>query len=429
VREVLERLAAADSELVDLQLRIAQIAAPTGEEGHRARLVERWFRDAGLEEIETDSIGNVIGRIAGAARESRSGIVPGSARESHSGIVPGSARESHSGVAPDSPARGGDDAAPVAVCAHIDTVFPRDADLTLRWEGDRCIGPGTTDNARGVAAMLIIARELARAVSAGEVALPRPVEMVATVGEEGEGDLRGAKHYFATRGANVVAAIALDGCGDDRIIHQALGSRRFRIEFTGPGGHSWNAFGTVNPVNAVARCTAGLVRIPLPESPRCSLTVARIGGGISINSIPELAWMEVDIRSTAAAPLAELEAELRALAAAAAMEESSRRLEGTPQLDHEVIPIGDRPCGEIPPDHPLVLAAMEATRAIGREPHLGLSSTDANVPLSLGIPAISIGAGGIAGGTHTRAEWFENRDGAAGVARALQVLVAAAGLT
>jgi tripeptide aminopeptidase len=387
VRELLERLAAADAELVDLQLRIAQVPAPTGEEGERARLVESWFRDAGLEGVETDSIGNVIGRIgAGGAT------------------------------------------APVAVCAHIDTVFPRDADLTVRREGERCIGPGTTDNARGVAAMLIIARELARAVKTGEATLPRSIEMVATVGEEGEGDLRGAKHYFATRGSNIAAAIALDGCGDERIIHQALGSRRFRIRFSGPGGHSWNDFGTVNPVNAVARCTSGLARIRLPESPRSSLTVARIGGGISINSIPELAWMEVDIRSTAAAQLDELEAELRPLAEAAALEESSRRLAGTPPLENEVIVIGDRPCGEIASDHPLVLAAVEATRAIGREPQLGLSSTDANVPLSLGIPAISIGAGGIAGGTHTRGEWFENRDGAAGVVRAFQVVIAAAGL-
>jgi tripeptide aminopeptidase len=166
----------------------------------------------------------------------------------------------------------------------------------------------------------------------------------------------------------------------------------------------------------------------LPRVPRTTLSVCRIGGGISVNSIPTEAWLEIDLRSSSADTLARCATEIELAVRAAAREENSRRAPGTPSLSYTVSTIGDRPCGELPADHPLVAAAADATRAIGRSPELATASTDANVPISLGIPAIAIGAGGRGGGVHTAGEWYDNTDGTLGVARALTVVVSAAEL-
>jgi len=256
----------------------------------------------------------------------------------------------------------------------------------------------------------------------------RPIEFVATTGEEGLGDLRGAKHYFRERGRDAHAMVALDGAGDERIIHRALGSRRFRISYTGPGGHSWAAFGVANAVHAAAGAAARLAAVSLPASPRTTLSVGRIGGGLSVNSIPDRAWLEIDSRSTSAAHLDGLERSIRHIAQAAADEENAKRALGTRQLAVSVESIGARPCGETPSDHSLVQAALEATRLVGRQPDLALASTDANVAISHGIPAIAIGAGGRGGDAHTCGEWFDNLHGTLGVARALTIVMTTAGL-
>ncbi|MDQ3696535.1 MAG: M20/M25/M40 family metallo-hydrolase, partial [Gemmatimonadota bacterium] len=255
-----------------------------------------------------------------------------------------------------------------------------------------------------------------------------PVDFVATVGEEGSGDLRGAKHIFANGAREARAAVILDGAGDERIVHRALGSRRLRITFRGAGGHSWTAYGTPNPVHAAAITVAKLASLPLPQRPRTTLSVGRIGGGIAVNAIPEDGWLEVDLRSSSDVVLARLSRELHAAARAAELEENARRALGTPALSLEIAVIGARPSGETPADHPLVRSAVAATRLIGREPELATASTDANIPISLGIPAIAIGAGGRGGEAHTQAEWFDNTDGPLGLARALGVVVAAAGV-
>src|SRR3954467_13245572 len=205
------RLAAHDSAIIRSQIAIAQIAAPTGEEGERGDWVARRFHDCGLAEIHTDSAGNVIGRRLGAQ-----------------------------------------DLPPVSICAHLDTVFPRGTDLSIRREGERLVGPGINDNGRGLAVMLALAAE----IDGVRLRSKHPVEFVATTGEEGVGDLRGAKHYFSDRGRDAHAMIALDGAGDERIIHRALGSRRFRVAYKGPGGHSWAAFGSPNAVHAAATAAA-----------------------------------------------------------------------------------------------------------------------------------------------------------------------------
>jgi acetylornithine deacetylase/succinyl-diaminopimelate desuccinylase-like protein len=200
------------------------------------------------------------------------------------------------------------------------------------------------------------------------------------------------------------------------------------VAFRGPGGHSWAAFGAANAVHGAARAAAKLASVVLPREPRTTLTVGRIGGGISINSIPADAWLEVDLRSASAALIERYDRELRTAVRAAIAEENAGRAFGSSPLEARITVIGDRPGGELPADDALVAAALEATRLVGRTPELATASTDANVPISLGIPAIAIGAGGRGGEAHTADEWFENVDGTLGVARALTIVVTAAGL-
>jgi acetylornithine deacetylase/succinyl-diaminopimelate desuccinylase-like protein len=377
------RIAARDSATIRTQVAVSEIAAPTGDEGNRAAWVAARFRSLGLVDARIDQAGNVVA--------SRAGTEAG---------------------------------APVLVCAHLDTVFARDVTLAFRRDGDRVIGPGIGDNGRGLAAMLAIAEEID-----GHVVRTRlPIVFAATTGEEGLGDLRGAKYLFSQLRHEPVAAIALDGAGDERIVHKALGSRRYHITYRGVGGHSWAAFGVPNAVHAGAAAAAMLASLPLPKSPRTTLSVSRIGGGTSINSIPEEGWLEVDLRSTSASVLDRFDREIRIIARAAAQQENARRATSTPPLAHDVLVIGDRPSGELSADHPLVMSAIEATQLIDREPELAAASTDANVPIAMGIPAIAIGAGGRGGDAHTPGEWYDNVDGPLGIARAMTIIATAAEL-
>ena len=374
---------AADERVLRDQVALSSIAAPTGAESARGEQVVSRFRALGLRDVHVDDVGNVLGVRTGS-----------------------------------------EDDAPVVVCAHLDTVFPAGEDVRVRRDGNRLLGPGIVDNARGLAGMLA----LAHAIDGTSLRTRRPILFVATVGEEGVGDLRGAKHLFATLERTPACCIALDGAGDDRVVHRALGVRRFRVIYRGAGGHSWAAYGVPNPVHAAGAAAARLAALPLPRHPRTTLSVCRIGGGISVNSIPEDAWLEVDLRSSSAEVLAGCVADIRAAVHTAAREENSRRAPGTEPLSSEVAMIGDRPCGATSEHHPLVRLASAATRAIGRVPELVTASTDANVPISLDIPAIAIGAGGRGGGVHTPAEWYDDTDGALGIARALAIVVGAAGI-
>ncbi len=372
-----------DRAIVETQIAVSQIPAPSGEEHERARWLAGRFRALELIDVRTDAAGNVIARR-----------------------------------------RGSTDGPPVVICAHMDTVFPRDVTLQVRRTGSRLHGPGIGDNGRGLAAMLAVAES----IDGRRLRTVAPIDFVGTTGEEGLGDLRGAKTLFAGELADARAAIALDGAGDERIVHRALGSLRYRITYSGAGGHSWTAYGTPNAVHAAACAAAALSRLAIPSVPRSTLSVGRIGGGISVNAIPDEAWLEIDVRSVAQQVLETLVVEVQRIASAACDEENARRSRGTPALTCHIDVIGDRPSGETPSDHPLVVMAMEATRLIGREPELATASTDANVPISRGIPAIAIGAGGRGGDAHTAGEWFDNADGHLGIARALTVIAGAAGV-
>ena len=377
------RIAARDSATIRTQVAVSQIAAPTGDERERGEWVATRLRSLGLRDARIDRAGNVVAMRPGL-----------------------------------------EDLAPVLVCANLDTVFAREVQLTFRRNGDRVTGPGIGDNGRGLAAMLAIAEE----VDGRLVRTRRPIVFAATTGEEGAGDLRGAKYLFSALDEQPAAAIALDGAGDERIVHKALGSRRYHIAYRGPGGHSWAAFGVPNAVHAAASAAAMLASLPLPRSPRTTLSVSRIGGGTSINSIPEEGWLEVDLRSTSASVLDRFDREIRIIVRAAAQQENARRATATPPLSHDVMVIGDRPSGELSADHPLVVSAMEATQLIDREPELAAASTDANVPIAMGIPAIAIGAGGRGGDAHTPGEWYDNIEGPLGIARAMTILATAAEL-
>jgi tripeptide aminopeptidase len=373
-------ITARDSDILSSQIEVTEIPAPTGEEGVRAHWIAKRFEGDELADVHIDAAGNVVGTRPGKG-----------------------------------------EGAPVVVCAHLDTVFPREAVSRVRHEQSRIFAPGISDNGRGLAAMLA----LVRAIDGDVVRTQRPIRFVATTGEEGHGDLRGAKHHFLHGGA-VLACVAIDGTGDERIVHRAVGSRRLRITYEGPGGHSWSDFGLANPLHACGTAIADIAALVLPESPQTTLTVSRAAGGLSVNSIPRTAWFEVDIRSTDDAPIREVEESVRRIALTAAVTISSRRRGGTPELALSIEVIGTRPGGTLAPSAALVATACAATREIGRKPQLATASTDANVPLSQGIPAIAIGGGGDGGDVHTTGEWYDNTDGTRGIARALTIVVAAA---
>src|SRR5437870_2598380 len=363
------------------QAALSAIPAPTGAEGRRAAHVAELFRAIGLCDVMVDHAGNVHGWLG----------------------------------------KNGERSAPVVLAAHLDTVFGAEVDVAVERRGQRLEGPGISDNARGLAALVAVAE----AMVAARVPVTRPILFAATVGEEGSGDLRGVKYLLngnrETGNGKPAAFIALDGAGLDRVIHRALGSKRYHITFRGPGGHSWAAFGVANPANAVGRATALLADLAPQQAPRTTCAVVRLGGGTGLNSIPQEAWLDLDLRSEDPRALAQLDVTVRAALERAADDENRRRTTGSPTLRVEIQLLGDRPSGMTPRAHPLVQAAVAANRALGRDAELASASTDANVPIALGIPAIALGAGGKAGDAHLATEWFENVEGALGIIRALLV--------
>src|SRR6059036_2275476 len=399
VKAARQHIERTDEATLARQAALSAIPAPTGAEAERAARVAELFREAGLQEVRIDEAGNVSGWFSGNGGTVKDAAAP----------------------------------APVVLSAHLDTVFGPDVDVSVERRGRRLEGPGISDNARGIAALVAVAE----AVVTARVRTARPILFAATVGEEGSGDLRGVKHLLnGGRGKGEgggghtttapVAFIALDGAGMERIVHRALGSRRYHVTFRGPGGHSWAAFGVANPANAVGRATALLADVPTPHAPRTTCAVVRLGGGTGLNSIPQEAWLDLDLRSEDPRALAQLDVTVRAALERAADDENRRRTVGSPALRVEVQLLGDRPSGMTPRAHPLVQAAVAANRALGRDAELASASTDANVPIALGIPAIALGAGGKAGDAHLATEWFENVEGALGIIRALLVTAAMA---
>ncbi len=382
VQAARKHIRATDQDTVADMLALVSIAAPPFGEGARATWVADRLRELGLR-VSIDEVGNVIAEPPEESTEP-----------------------------------------PVIVSAHLDTIFPEDTEINVRRSGTRISAPGIADNTRGLAALLAIARALHHA----PVPTQHPIVYVATVGEEGVGDLRGVKHLFRPGSPfrDAVAFISIDGTGQRRIVYRAIGSRRLRVHVTGPGGHSWADYGTANPAHMLGSAISLIAKHEVPRQPRTAVTVARIGGGTSVNAIPAEAWLEIDLRSESTALLAEIETMVHSALEQALTEANSARKRGTAALQLDVRVMGDRPSGETSVNSHLVRVARAATRAIGSAPELVASSTDANIPIALGIPAITIGAGGESGGTHTLEEWYSNVGGAEGIERALLIVVGTA---
>lgn len=400
-----------DEETLRLQVELTEIPAPPFGEAVRAARMAKHFESAGLRRVRIDSVGNVLGDLP-----------PLAGGEGESGD-PDRTVEGKT-VEPTAEGTAEEEGPVLLVSAHLDTIFPEGTDVRVRREDGRLFGPGISDDGRGLAALVTLARVL---TSLGPPLRSR-VRFVATVGEEGVGDLRGVRHLFSSAATRRDASgfVSLDGAGLGRIVTRGLGVRRLRLTVSGPGGHSWVDRGTPNPIHALAGAVTGMADTNLRGDPPVGLTVSRWGGGTSINAIPGEAWIELDLRSESGNHLRDLEDRVRRLTSGAVAAANARMRDGSLTLKVEVI--GDRPAGSTDPDSSLVQAAVDATRVVGQEPELVASSTDSNIPMSMGIPAITMGAGGEAGNAHTTDEWFGNRGGPEGVFRALLTVLLAAGL-
>ncbi|MDX1495390.1 MAG: M20/M25/M40 family metallo-hydrolase, partial [Longimicrobiales bacterium] len=294
--------------------------------------------------------------------------------------------------------------------------------------GDTLFAPGIADDTRGLATVLAVLR----AMNEANVRTEGDVLFIGNVGEEGLGDLRGMKHLFREGGPRIDYFISVDGTGAEGITHMGLGSHRYRVTFVGPGGHSWGAFGLANPAHAMGRAIRYFQDGADPyvrQAPfRTSYNVGRIGGGTSVNSVPFESWMEIDMRSEGVETLNAVDDILQGAIQRALAEENALRTRGEP-LTVDVDMIGDRPSGEVAQDHPFVQQAAAVTRALGMEPTFRRSSTDSNIPISMGIPAITIGGGGQGFGAHSLDEWFRNVDGPTGVQRTLLIVLSQVGVT
>jgi len=286
-------------------------------------------------------------------------------------------------------------------------------------------GPGISDNGSGVAALLA----LARALQFAHVKPQRTILFVGDVGEEGEGNLRGMRAIVDAYRSKLKAVVVLDGSGTDHVTTKALASRRLEALITGPGGHSWSDFGMPNPINALVRGSVRFINTKVPASPRTTFNIGQIEGGTSVNSVPHEARLKVDIRSESEDELTRLESALRECIIAGVrdeMESSSDRSKG--KLEWKVELLGSRPGGELPSDSPLLAALRGADEVVGNESRIERSSTDANMPLSLGIDAISSGAGGSGGGAHSLQEWYDSAGRETGMKRALLTILGISGV-
>jgi acetylornithine deacetylase/succinyl-diaminopimelate desuccinylase-like protein len=371
--------------ITEEQIRICSIPAPPFGEQQRAEYLKERFLELGLVDAHLDEEGNCV-----------------------------ALRKGHS-------------AAPLlVVSAHLDTVFPVGTDFTVHRAGGKLLAPGISDDGCGLVALLAIAEML----DTTGIETEGSILFVGTVGEEGEGNLRGVRHLLTQSewGNHIDAFISFDGPGIDRITNRALGSRRYRVQLRGTGGHSWGDFGAANPVHALGRAIAKLASYPAPREPRTTFNVGRIEGGNSVNAIPQVAAMDVDLRSASAPELLKLDAFFRRAMREAAEDENAVRRNGDRPLELKVVLIGERPSGETPADADLVSLAWEATETLGAKPRFDQSSTDSNLSISLGIPAITLGAGGTSGNSHTLEEWYDPRDRDAGLKRALLVILGMVGL-
>jgi len=389
VRSAMEWFRDQETEFARWQLEVARIPAPPFGESARADWLAEQFRAIALSDVHKDDIGNVFGSSPGA------------------------------------------DGSCISISAHLDTVFPINTPLNIRQQGRKLYGPGISDNAAGVTALLAIAAAFEN------FSLPHAdsLAFIGNVGEEGEGDLRGMRHIFADpKWKNSIrASVVVDGAGSDTIVAEALGSRRFEVVIRGPGGHSWSDFGAPNPIVGLARAIHTFSETRVSTSPKTTFNIGVIRGGTSVNSIPESASMRVDIRSTSGFEIERLEMELRRAIEQAIQEGGIRSAakrnssQSSPGLASEIVTIGHRPGGELNPNARILQVARAVDAQLGNTSQIQRASTDANIPISMGREAIAIGAGGSGAGAHTLQEWFDTTGRELGLRRILLIVLALAG--
>jgi acetylornithine deacetylase/succinyl-diaminopimelate desuccinylase-like protein len=364
-------------------IELTEIAAPPFLEEKRAKALKKMFVDAGVDNVSIDVVGNVVALKKGTL----------------GGKI-------------------------IVLDAHLDTVFPEGTNVSVQQRGDTLFAPGIGDDTRGLAMLLTIFK----AIKNSNIETKGDIWFVATVGEEGLGDLRGVKHLFRDGAPKIDSWISIDGGAIGRVNNAGLGSVRYKALFTGKGGHSWGAFGLANPHHALGYAIKEFsvnAKKYTDEGPKTSFNIGRMGGGTSVNSIPFESWMEVDMRSVDKDRLVEIDGIFKVSMQTALEEYNSSGIDD--KISLELIKIGDRPSGELSIDTPLVQRAISATMLFGSTPSLTRGSTNSNIPISLGIPAITIGRGGVGGGAHSLNEWWLNENGAEAIKLALLLTVSEAG--
>ena len=381
VSAALTRAKELDAWVIDQQISLCEIEAPPFKEQKRGEAYKAVFESIGLKNVRVDKAGNVLGER------------PGTGGGPH-----------------------------LVFSAHLDTVFPEGTDVKVTRQGAVLKGPGIGDDCRGLAVVLGVIR----ALNDANVQTPGTITFAGTVGEEGLGDLRGVKELFnGELKGKIDRFVSVDGSGYG-ITHIAVGSKRYRVTFKGPGGHSYGAFGNANPIHALGRAIDAISEFKVPASPKTTFNVGRVGGGTSVNSIAFEAWMEVDMRSASVEALGQLDKTFRDAMNAALVAENAR-WNNRGAITVDVALVGDRPAGRVPDDEPVVRAAAGVTRALGLPVTLDEGSTDSNVPINLRIPAVTIDGGGRGAGAHSLDETFDTTDSWKGTQRALLVAIALAG--
>ncbi len=368
-------------------VQLTEIEAPPFKEEKRAKVYMEMLRQHGLANVEMDAEGNVMGLRKGT---------------------------------------GGGPL--IAIAAHLDTVFPEGTDVKVKKKGTVWSAPGIGDDTRSLAVLLSILR----AMEAAKFQTASDILFIGDVGEEGQGDLRGMKYLFQ-KGPykdKIKAFMSLEGGASDRLTNGGVGSKRYRVTFKGPGGHSYGAFGIVNPAFALGNAINKFSRLQVPSNPKTTFSVGVIGGGTSVNSIPFESWMEIDMRSESRPELEKLAENFIGLMSEAADEENKARSTAQGKIELKMELMGDRPSGETPVTAPLVQQVSAAIKSFGLNPSFGMSSTDSNIPISLGIPALTIGAGGRGGRSHSLDEFIdvEKTSAVKGVTVSLAILLAVAGM-
>lgn len=379
IKTALESIRAAEPKTIEEQIRLCQVEAPPFKEAKRAELYAQLFREAGLQNVRIDREGNVLGER------------PGRQATPH-----------------------------IVFSAHLDTVFPEGTDVTVKRDGAILRAPGIADDCRGLAVLLAVVR----AMNQARVETQGTITFVGTVGEEGLGDLRGVKYLFkeGLKG-RIDRFVSIDGTGLG-VTHIAVGSLRYKVTFKGPGGHSFGAFGMVNPIHALGRAMAAIADFQVPTQPKTTFNVGRIGGGTSVNAIPYEAWAEVDMRSSDAASLQSIDASFHKAIDNAVRDENARWGRRDLTVDKQLV--GNRPAGRTPVDAPIVVTTQSVTKALGFAGDIGEGSTDSNIPMSLNVPAVTIGGGGRGTGAHALDEAFDTTDSWKGSQRALLLAIALA---